>query len=237
MGSSASVQRLILARHAQTESNVLRVLDSALPGPKLTPEGIRQAKALAERLASRDVEAVFSSPAARARETADFVAESHGVPVSVVPGIQELSVGDWHGSSRDVDRNEFRDMYRRWLSGCQDLRAPGGESASEVIQRFVEVLQGVVSRAWTGDVVLVTHGGALRLAVAHLAVNIDGSFAQAHPVGNTGIVELEYEEGVWRCVEWCGVELPPSDRSAAEGSSRMQVYEYPSGTDRQGPNC
>ena len=38
--------RLILVRHGQTEANVAKRLDTALPGAKLTPEGLAQAEVL-----------------------------------------------------------------------------------------------------------------------------------------------------------------------------------------------
>jgi broad specificity phosphatase PhoE len=62
--------------------------------------------------------------------------------------------------------------------------------------------------AFTGDVVIVSHGAAIRLASAVLA-GVDGSFALDHHLGNTEAVVLApITDGRWSCVQW-GPLLPP----------------------------
>src|SRR5438874_642223 len=64
-----------LARHGEVH-NPANVLYGRLPRIRLTPEGRRQARALADFLASRPLAAIYSSPMLRARRTAEAVLAS-----------------------------------------------------------------------------------------------------------------------------------------------------------------
>src|SRR5262245_14410990 len=61
-----------LARHGEVH-NPGEVLYGRMPRMRLTPEGHRQAEALADFLAARPLAAVYSSPMLRARRTAAAV--------------------------------------------------------------------------------------------------------------------------------------------------------------------
>src|SRR3981081_3249271 len=93
--------RLFLVRHAESEANARRVLDSAPPGLPLTAEGRRQAEDLADdsaRSSGREpVVAVSASTATRAQQTAAPVAARHGLPVQIVDGVQEAFLGELEG--------------------------------------------------------------------------------------------------------------------------------------------
>jgi probable phosphoglycerate mutase len=62
--------------------------------------------------------------------------------------------------------------------------------------------------AWTGDIVVVSHGAAIRLAGATLA-GVDGSFVLDHHLANTeAVVLVPITDGRWSCVQW-GSRTPP----------------------------
>ena len=65
-----------LARHGEVH-NPARVLYGRLPRMQLSPEGRRQAGALADVLGPRPLAAIYSSPMLRARRTAAIVLASH----------------------------------------------------------------------------------------------------------------------------------------------------------------
>jgi probable phosphoglycerate mutase len=71
--------------------------------PPLTPEGHEQASATAERLAERSIVRVFSSPMARARQTATPLARSLGLEPLVLEGLAEA---DHHAASSTYLRME-----------------------------------------------------------------------------------------------------------------------------------
>ena len=206
-----STLRLVLVRHGQTPSNVTGALDSKPPGPPLTELGRQQAAEVAELLAAQPVVAVYASVAIRARQTAEPIAAAHGLPVQVVDGVHEVYVGDLECRTDDEALSVFRDVFRHWtVLDEHDVPMPGGESASQLLARFLPVVDTIRERHKDGVAVLVTHGAAIRLTARSLAANIDPELPNEHFVPNAGRVLLEADPGSstgWRCLEWAGISL------------------------------
>ena len=78
---------ILLVRHGESTDNVERRLGSLGPGAPLTDRGRAQASALALRLATRDVAAVYVSPLFRARQTAEILAAATGAPIAENPDL------------------------------------------------------------------------------------------------------------------------------------------------------
>jgi broad specificity phosphatase PhoE len=200
--------RLILVRHGETASNVKMVLDSLPPGPPLTDAGVAQAAALAEQLAAEPVAAVYASTAVRAQQTAAPVAAAHGLEVEVVDGVHEIFCGDLEGRHDREAFEIFIATLKQWAAGGLDVPLPGGESGSQVLDRYLAAVDGIAAKHADGDtVVLVSHGGSLRLCALALARNVGPAQAQAGLVPNTGRVVLERAGDGWRCTSWTGVDM------------------------------
>lgn len=208
---SGGVQlRLLLVRHGQTAANVARALDTRPPGAPLTELGHQQAAALADRFADEPVTAVYASTATRAQQTAAPLAARHGLEVVVVEGVHEVFVGDLENRSDEPAREQFEVNYAAWRRGELDARLPGGESARELRDRFAAAVSRIRAGA-SGSVVLVSHGGAIRLGVAGLI----GDTAEAAYLANTGVVVLEaVPDGGWRLEHWDPAPPRPGDVTA-----------------------
>ena len=193
--------RLVFVRHGQTDSNVARALDTRPPGAPLNALGLAQAEALGGRLGAEPVAAVYASLATRAQQTAAPVAAAHGLDVVVVEGIHEVFAGELEGRSDTVAREAFDAVYDAWWAGDLDARLPGGESAHDVRERFLPALDPLLDGV-KGDVVLVSHGAAIRLAAAALL----GDTAETWYVPNTGLVVLRSCPGAdghaWELEHW-----------------------------------
>jgi broad specificity phosphatase PhoE len=204
-----TVARLIMARHGETESNARHVLDTRPPGAPLNEPGRAQAAALGERLATHPVTAVHASVATRAQQTAAPVAAAHGLEVDVVDGVHEVFCGDLEGRAGREAMEQFMAVYEAWWAGELDARLPGGESANDVRDRFLPALDKILDGA-SGDVVLVSHGAALRLAAAALL----GDTAETLYVPNTGLVVLRPDGGGWALEHWDSAVPVPGDVTA-----------------------
>ena len=204
--------RLVLVRHGQSHANVDKRLDTRPPGAELTPLGRDQARAFA-RDATAAPGLLLHSVATRAAQTAGEISVEFGVPAREVTGIHEVQVGDLENRNDQEAVDEFDATYRRWLKGERDAPLPGGESANQVLDRYLPVLTELRTRYlddenWTSDIVVVSHGAAIRLAGAVLA-DIDSSFAIEHHLANTEAVVLTpIADGLWNCVQW-GARTPP----------------------------
>src|SRR5437762_6415441 len=95
--------RLYLVRHGATELTTEDRFSGA-EGVDLSEQGRKQAECLGERLRPEGITAVYSSPYARAMDTAKIVSRGWAVAPIVADGLREISHGHWEGLSRcDVE--------------------------------------------------------------------------------------------------------------------------------------
>ncbi|MGX9789052.1 histidine phosphatase family protein [Mycobacterium sp. MMS18-G62] len=204
--------RLVLVRHGQTHGNVERRLDTRPPGAELTDLGRGQARAFARELLYRPAMLVHSV-AVRAAQTAAEIGDELGLNAHEFDGIHEVQVGDLEDRNDDDAIAEFETVYQRWHEGDLGVAMPGGESGDAVLERYVPVLTQLRMRylddhEWHDDIVVVSHGAAIRLVSAVLA-GVDGSFALDHHLANAETVVLApITDGRWSCVQW-GTHTPP----------------------------
>ena len=84
---------LYLVRHGETEDNVRQIMQGQTQG-ELTEHGREQARQVADRLASKPIDAIVSSDLQRAVQTAEIIAEPHGLPINQTTLLRER---DWGG--------------------------------------------------------------------------------------------------------------------------------------------
>lgn len=204
--------RLVLVRHGQSHGNVDRRLDTRPPGSELTDLGRDQARRFARRLAHRPA-MIVHSVALRAAQTAAEIGGETGVDTHEFEGIHEVQVGDLENRSDDAAIEQFNTIYQRWHQGDLDVSLPGGENARGLLDRYVPVITQLRLRyldddAWHGDIVVVSHGAAIRLAAAVLA-GVDAGFALDHHLANAeSIVLAPITDGRWSCVHWATMAPP-----------------------------
>ncbi|WP_395570498.1 histidine phosphatase family protein [Streptomyces sp. BK79] len=202
--------RLLLIRHGQTPSNLGHLLDTAEPGPALTPLGQRQAAALPQALAGEEIGALYASTLVRTQLTAAPLAARRGLEVRVRDGIRELSAGDLEMRGDRSSIETYLSTAFAWSAGDTGLRMPGGENGVEALRRFDAVVE---EAAGTGErtVAMVSHGAAIRMWVAARAENVDVAFASAHALENTGVVILTGDPSKgWRALTWAGRTVAPT---------------------------
>ncbi|MFC4124035.1 histidine phosphatase family protein [Nocardia rhizosphaerae] len=203
--------KLVLVRHGETEGNVAKLLDTRVPGLPLTERGVAQAKAFGAGLV-RPPQVLVASEALRARQTAGYIEAATGSPAHILDGLFEVQVGELHGRSDPEAHEFFQQIYRAWHYGELHLRAPGGESGRDVLDRIVPVLEGLRTEFLTddaeSDVVVVNHGAAMRLVAMTLA-GVAPPFTTNNHLDNTETIELlPTANGGWECLRW-GRFTPP----------------------------
>ncbi|MEO6793297.1 MAG: histidine phosphatase family protein [Mycobacterium sp.] len=204
--------RLVLLRHGQSYGNVDRRLETRPPGSELTPLGRDQARAFTRTGRHRPV-LVAHSVAIRAAQTATEISGPLGVTVREFSGIHEVQAGSLENRNDEDAIAEFNAIYQRWHSGELGVALPGGETAEQVLDRYLPVVADLRTRYlddddWTGDIVVVSHGAAIRLAAAALA-GVDGGFVVNNHLNNAEAVVLApITDGRWSCVQW-GSLTPP----------------------------
>lgn len=221
--------RLILLRHGQTTSNIGRYLDTEVPGAELTDEGRTQATSVGIELADYcevapgslgRLSGIYSSVAIRAQQTAMGVARSieevAGLPhrsMRVVPksGIHEISAGNREMRHDDESHGFYSTAMAGWLRGAPEARMPGerGENIDDILARYQPVLEEIVGSDLDGgaadrDVIVVSHGAAIRTVATH-AASVDPEFAYAGYLANCRFIVLAPNNkpfGQWNLVRW-----------------------------------
>jgi 2,3-bisphosphoglycerate-dependent phosphoglycerate mutase len=159
---------LILIRHGQSHANVNPVVAGMRGDRGLTDLGHQQARRLRERLRVEEFTAdvLYASTLPRAQQTAEYVADAVGLPVTEDDELQELRVGEADGMSND-------DWSARWPGLRESLSArpyqefaPGGESWATFLGRVGSALTCLVTRHPDQRVLAVTHGGVVHAAFA-----------------------------------------------------------------------
>lgn len=153
---------IVLVRHGQTEWNPReREHFRGRVDLPLNETGIRQARALAERVAGLHIQAIYSSPFQRAFKTAQIVARRLKLRPEILLGIIDIDYGDWQGCSHKEIAKLCPELYGAWLATPHLVRFPEGESLDEVRARAFPALQEIA----------LQHEEQMILLVAHQAVN------------------------------------------------------------------
>jgi broad specificity phosphatase PhoE len=184
---------ILLARHGETDDNVPPQRVQGWIDSPLNEQGRAQARALAAAVRQLGLATVYSSHLARARETADIVANELGLEVVADERLAESRRGDWEGRLlEDVERGD-PELWVAWRRGGADFRFPGGESLAEHAERVADALEDV--RGGPLPALCVCHGGTIRCA-----------FALTNPRGLDSFHELDVPNAQ-------PLELPHTDKA------------------------
>lgn len=209
--------RLILMRHGRTYANAAKVFDTRPPGASLTIQGRVQVAETGRQLYAQgfNLVQVYHSVAVRARQSAQIATKAYcelaGKQVGIAPleGIHEMFGGDFEGHGGKESQKAYHRALAKWMQGDYEARMPGGESANEVILRSRPALEyaAEVARSQEGDVLLVSHGAAIRI-MGHFASDIDNQTAHSTYLANASfsVFEPHGPIGSWHAQRWAGVE-------------------------------
>ena len=164
---------LLLIRHALPE-RIER--DDGLPAdPPLAREGIEQAHRVAAYLDREPLDAIFSSPMRRARETAAPLATCKGLEVGIEHGVREVD----HASDTYIPLEELKaqdyEAWKRAISGG----LYGAVDPADFQREVVDTIESVIARHRGGRVAIVCHGGVINAWAAHLLGIEDQLFLDA----------------------------------------------------------
>jgi probable phosphomutase (TIGR03848 family) len=157
--------RVLLVRHGHTESTGT-ILPGRTPGLNLSDTGRAQAQGTAELIADgATVDAVYTSPLERARQTAAPIAAAARQRAKVDRGLLEVDFGEWTGQQLAalMKKPEWATVQRTPSS----FRFPGGESFAEMQLRIVSTIDRLRAAHPGGTIVCVSHADPIKAAIAH----------------------------------------------------------------------
>jgi len=185
---------LVLVRHGETDWNRENRFQGHADTP-LNDTGRAQARALADDLGEDSFAAVYTSPLARAAETAAILAGALGLEPLPDPALKEVDVGSWSGLTRTEIEARYPEGFARWREyghGWDD-----GETYDELGERVLTRLLDLGARHPGAAVLAVTHGGPIRSALAAAErVSFGEARRTIHVVDNCAVVRLTVRDGV-----------------------------------------
>ena len=163
---------LHLVRHGESTWNTLGLAQGHDDRAELTSRGQRQAAEAAMRFGGHRVRALYASDLRRALQTAASFSGVLGLPVFADSRLRERSLGVLEGTPAVVIDPALTGLADGRVTD-PDASPAGGESVRDLYQRaagFAEELAAVHTEDGdqAGDVVVVAHGGTLRVLEAYL---------------------------------------------------------------------
>jgi 2,3-bisphosphoglycerate-dependent phosphoglycerate mutase len=155
---------LLLVRHGQSTWNREHRIQGQLD-PPLSDEGRRQAELVGQRLAGRRLAGLYSSDLKRAFQTSEAVQSMTGLNPEPMAGLREIYLGEWEGLRTEELAERFPGAWARWNEEPDWDLVPGGEGAALFETRVAAALDAIFARHHHGDVVVVTHGGVIQIAL------------------------------------------------------------------------
>jgi len=180
--------RILAIRHGQTAWNAsARIQGHTDIG--LDALGQWQARQLARALGHEELQAIYSSDLARARDTAAPLAAARGLPVGTDTGLRERAFGEFEGLSFEQIESRWPEQALAWRRRDPSFGPPGGEMLRDFRERVVAALNRLALAHRGQCIALVTHGGVLDLLYRE-AARIALDAPRTWQVANAGINRL-----------------------------------------------
>lgn len=196
------MRKIYLLRHCETE-RFPKKRCIGITDVRLSENGLMDAGRLKEYFADKEVKNIFCSDAGRARKTAEVIANGQ-TPVTTLPELHEINMGDWDGMYFDDIKSRYPDAYRQRGLDFAAFAPPNGECFAECQQRALKALHTILVQT-DGTVLIVAHAGWNRTLICSLrGIGLNELFTIPQPFGCVNL--LSEKQGVCH-VEETGLRI------------------------------
>ena len=185
---------IYLIRHVQAEGNSYRMMQGHWDGD-VTPLGLRQIDALAQRLRYEKLDALYASDLYRTRMTAGAVTRYHDLPMHTMRALREIHVGRWEMQFFGNVIHDEPELSHAFMYDQDKFSIEGGETYAQVGQRALAALEEI-ARAHPGQrVAVVSHGVTIRCILSRITGIPLQNTEQLPICRNASITRLRWEDG------------------------------------------
>jgi broad specificity phosphatase PhoE len=185
-----------LVRHGETAWNAERRFQGQLD-VELSAKGIEQAQAVAEWLASQDVNfsALYTSDLQRAAQTAEIIGNRLALEPQWEVALREINAGEWQGMLATEVEQRYPGQLAQWDREVDNFTVPGGESIPLVQKRVFARYNEIVASHPGQAIILISHGAALSalLAALHNWDLLETWHTRKARMGNTGVSVVRFD--------------------------------------------
>ena len=185
--------RIYLIRHGESVSDVREKYDGDYDD-HLTAKGRDAARKIANKLADKPIEVIFSSSKVRARETADIISERLKCKTIIS---EDMNEQDIYGAYAELGKDQPEEEYRKLgeLLVNRDNEVDGVETYEHFKNRVIKGFSGIAKEHYAA-IAIITHGGPIRCIFREVL-----KLGEFEKIGNGAIIELEKNGLNFRVVE------------------------------------
>lgn len=186
--------KIYLIRHAEAEGNLYRRIQGHWDG-RITPRGLLQIDALAERFRDVPLDALYSSDLQRTQTTAGAITRYHALELQTTPRLREICMGVWEGRPWGDAEHEQPEQMHVFNNDPERWCVPGGEPFVAVQQRMCDVLLELAQRHEGQTIAVVSHGMAIRAYICAVLGVPSTEIAKIPHGDNTAVTLVNIENG------------------------------------------
>ncbi|MCL5093958.1 MAG: histidine phosphatase family protein [Patescibacteria group bacterium] len=182
------ITNIYLVRHTEVE-NPLNIVYSRLPGFPLSKKGREEAKRLAEYFSTVKLDAIYSSPLLRTKETAEIIAWPHNLKIKYSDQITEWEFGIWSGVKKETRDPEMVEIFNEKVT---KFTIKGAETVLEIQKRVLDFLYLILKEQSGQNILVVSHGGPLSILLNTL-LKKDFDPVNSYLVNLGSVTKLSFE--------------------------------------------
>jgi len=164
---------------------------------ELNTDGYEQTEKLSERLVEEKIDIIYSSDLKRCLETAKAIAHGREMDIVTCPELREVSYGKVEGLTYQEIKEQYPELAESIATfNIGTMQFPGGESFEEFIERTVGFLDRIDLEKKAETVLIVSHGGPLKVLALRL-LGIDMGHWRQFRFDNASLSIIDtYPQGV-----------------------------------------
>ncbi len=153
--------KLIIVRHAETDWNK-ELKYQGQQDIVLNDTGKEQAVKLSNYLSDSNIDTIYSSNLKRAYSTAKKINKFHNLKIKQEKELREIDFGKWEGMTYSKIKAHYPEILKKWNQNPTLISPPAGEDLKRFKLRIVNVFAEIVEENREKNILVVTHGGAIK---------------------------------------------------------------------------
>ena len=193
--------KLYIQRHLQSQWNKENRFTGWTDVP-LSEEGIASAKDVAQLFYNSEIDAVYTSPLKRNKETASLILKNLNktdLPIIVNKSLDERNYGELTGLNKDEVKKKFgEEKVQIWRRSYTEA-PPGGESGKDVFERVVPFFKNNIEKDLIEgkNILVVASHNSLRALVKYIEDISDEKFSELE-ISFGGLISYEFDKGEYK---------------------------------------
>lgn len=191
--------KFILVRHGETTANAEKRMQGHWDC-ELNEKGMRQAKAIAERLTLETFTTIYSSDLKRAYQTAQQIAEKTGHDIQIDKQLREINGGILEKLTKEEMLEKYPEVQSQFTTDPTYI-IPNGESIMQRYERSVDAINRYAKAHGGETIVVVSHGGVMD-AIFRYVMEIPAAFGRRFSIHNASYNLISKSDHDWKLETW-----------------------------------